>query len=380
MHRFDLLATILFAITLAQNIKWTGLEGGWIELLNTNFDGNEAANFFRPSTGQSVRSITCGSEGGSISPSGPRGTLTWTISGTPTFTEIYVKIRFGFIDSWESEEAWVTVNGVRIWSQTSTTDQGNHNIHVCGRTTRTDELVTIERRLTLSNPATSLTVVIGSNLDQGVDNEFFVVSEFMVYAHGPAGARAPTVAEVANNNNQQQQQNQAWQNIYTSSFAGNTPSGWVNNANRAIVPYTCGAEGLTLRQGANNYLQWQSSAIGFNYNRVRVSLRLGFLDSWDGEAAIITVNGQEIWRQTSTAAAAGANQQAIQASGHIANVCADGARPPRSNDRFVDVVREVNLVPTGDRRITVRVYSTLDQDIDNESYVISNIRVDALRQ
>jgi hypothetical protein len=378
MHRFVLLAVVLFSLTLAQNIKWTGLEGGWIELLNTNFDGNEASNFFRPSTGQRVRTLTCGSEGGSISPSGPRGTLTWTIGGTPTFNEIYVKIRFGFIDSWESEEAWVTVNGVRIWSQISTTDQGNHNIHVCGRTSRTDELVTIERRLRLSAPATSLTIVIGSNLDQEVDNEFFIVSEFMVYAHGPAGAPAPTGANAGNN--QQQQQNQGWQNIYTSAFAANTPSGWVDNANRAIIPYTCGTEGLTLRQGINNYLQWQSPAIGFNYNRARVSLRLGFLDSWDGEAAIITVNGQEIWRQTSTAPAANANQQTIQASGHTSNVCADGSRPPRSNDRFVDVAQEVSLVPTNDRRITVRVYSTLDQDIENESFVISNIRVDALRQ
>jgi len=350
------------------------MEGGWIELLNTNFDSTDSASFFRPTTGQTVRTLTCGSEGGSISPSGPRGTLTWSIANAPTFSEIYVKIRFGFIDSWEGEEAYVTVNGVRIWSKTSTTDQGNHNIHVCGRTSRTDELATIERRLKLSAPATGLTVVVGSNLDQAVDNEFFVISEFVVYALGGDGPRAPTTTGSNNNKN-----NVGWQNVYTSNFAAGGPSGWVNNANQAVQVYTCGTEGATLRQGIRNYLQWQSPSIGFNYNKVRVSLRFGFLDSWDGEAATITVNGQEIWRQTSTAPQAGANQATITASGHISQVCADGSRAPRSNDRFVSVSSEIDIVPTADRILTIRVTSTLDQDIDNESFVISNVRVDVSR-
>lgn len=354
-----------------------------MELLNTNFDSAQAASYFRPSTGQTVRRITCGSEGGSISPSGPRGTLTWTMSRVPSFTEIYVKIKFGFIDSWENEEAFITVNGVRIWSKTSTTDQGNHNIHVCGRTSRTDELDTIERRLRLTGPATSLTVVVGSNLNEPVENEFFIVSEFVVYAHGGNGAPAPVggVANIGNNNNlpDNSVNNNAgtWQNVYRSAFSAGAPTGWVDNANRAVVPYTsCGSEGVTLRQGANNYLQWTSDPIAANYNRVRVSLRFGFLDSWDGEAATVTVNGQEIWRETSTAPAEGANQATIAASGHIAHVCGAGSRPPRSNDRFVSVVRELDMVPTGDRRIVVRASTGLDQDIDNESFVIGNVIVD----
>jgi len=329
-----------------------------------------------------VRRLTCGSEGGSISPSGPRGTLTWSLAGIPSFTEIYLKVKFGFIDSWEDEEAFITVNGVRIWSKKSTTDQGNHNIHVCGRTSRTDELETIERRLRLTGPATSLTVVVGSNLNEPVENEFFIISEFVAYALGGNGAPAPVGANPNNNNNiNNNNANNAnnagtWQNVYRSAFSAGAPTGWVDNANRAVVPYSCGAEGITLRQGARNYLQWTSNPIAANYNRVRVSLRFGFLDSWDGEAATVTVNGQEIWSQTSTAPAEGASQATITASGHLAHVCGAGGRPPRSNDRFVAVSREIDITPTGDRRIVVRVGSGLDQDIDNESFVIGNVIVD----
>jgi len=127
-------------------------------------------------------------------------------------------------------------------------------------------------------------------------------------------------------------------------------------------------------------VQWRSAPLaGGAATRVRVSLRFGFLDSWDGEAAWITVNGQEIWRQTSTTPQVGATPQAITASGHVANVCGDSTRPPRSNDRFVDVVRDTDLAIPSNGVVTVRVGTGLDQDIDNESFVISNVRVEVFR-
>jgi hypothetical protein len=303
------------------------------------------------------------------------------MNNIPTFTEIYVKVRFGFIDSWEGEEAFITINGVDVWRKASTSDQGIHTIHVCGRTTRTDGFETIERRLRLSGPARALTIVIGANLDQGIDNEFFVVSEFIVYALGGNGVRVPidTNGVIVNNNQVPRVTPPAtsWQTIYTSSFTAGTATDWVNNANRRVLPYMCGTEGLTIRQGTNNYLQWRSPALTFTPTKVRIMLRFGFLDSWDGEAAIITVNGQEIWRETSTAPPAGANVAAITASGHTTQVCADASRAPRTHDRFVDVSREIDIPAPADRRVIVRVTSTLDQPIENESFVIRNIRIDA---
>jgi len=385
MHRLAVLVVLYFAVALSQPIRWTGMEGGYAELINTKFDDQTAASYFTPTAGQQVRRVTCGNEGGTISPSGPRGSLTWTMRNLPIFTEIYVKVRFGFIDSWEGEEAFITVNGVDIWRRTSTTDQGNHNVHVCGRTTRTDEFATIERRLRVSTPSTQLTIIIGSNLDQAADNEFFVISEFIVYANVGNGAAAPTggnvvgnagnVANVINQNNQGNQAN--WINVYRSDFQLGTPSAWINNNNAAVSPYVCGTEGIVLRQGGRgNYLQWVSAPIATAATRVRVSFRIGFIDSWDGEAAWVTVNGQEIWRQRDNSPAAGADEAAIANSGHLANVCGDGSRPPRSNDRFMSVEQPANIQLPANGRITVRVGSGLDQDIENESFVISNIRVD----
>jgi len=373
--RLAVLVVLCFAVALSHNIQWTGLEGGFIELINTIFDSSATAAFFSPSAGQQVRRLTCGNEGGSISPSGPRGTLTWTINNIPTFTEIYVKVRFGFIDSWENEEAYITVNGVDIWRKRSTTDQGAHNVHVCGRTERTDELVTIERRLRVNQPSTQLTIVIGSNLDQPVDNEFFAISEFVVYALAGNGSPAPTggAVNVANQG--------SWQNIYRSDLQLGQPSPWRNNNNQAVTPFVCGAEGPVVRQGGKgNYVQWISTVLPFAATRVRVSLRLGFLDSWDGEAAWISVNGKEIWRETSKAPEAGVSAQAIADSGHTANVCGDGSRPPRSNDRFLNVNQESDIALPANGMVTVRVGSGLDQDIDNESFVISNVQIEVLRQ
>jgi len=344
-------------------------------LVNTNFDSSSAAAWFSPSAGQQVRRLTCGNEGGSISPSGPRGTLTWTMNNIPTFTEIYVKVRFGFIDSWENEEAYITVNGVDIWRKRSTTDQGTHNVHVCGRTERTDELVTIERRLRVNQPSSQLTIIVGSNLDQPVDNEFFVISEFVVYALAGAGSPAPTGGNVKPVNNGQ------WQTIYQSDFQLGQPSVWRNNNNAAVSPFICGAEGPVIRQGGKgNYVQWTSAVLPFTATRVRITLRIGFLDSWDGEAAWVQVNGREIWREISTAPQAGASVQEIADSGHTANACGDGARPPRSNDRYMNISPEMDIAIPANGMVTVRVGSGLDQDIDNESFTISNIRVEVLRQ
>jgi len=378
MTRLLLIAALFIVVSLAQNIKWTGLEGGWIELSNTDFDTPEKSKIFRPSQGQTVRRLPCGSEGASVSPSGPRGSLTWSVNGAPTFTEIYVKVRFGFIDTWQGEEAFISVNGVKIWTKTSTIDRGTHNIHVCGRASRADELVTIERRLRLTTPAQALTVVIGSNSNQNVDAGFFVVSEFVVYAHGGNGAPF-SPSSVSNVVNVVNDPASTWETVYTSSFTAGVQSGWTDVFNNAVLPYTCGSEGLTLRQGTNNHLQWQSPVIGFNYDKVRIYMRLGFIDSWDDETATLTLNGQEIWHEISKAAALNASPQVVAASGHTSQVCGDSSRAPRSNDRFVDVARQADIVPTNDRRITLRVSSNLDQPIDNESYVISNIRVEVRR-
>jgi len=353
---------LLVAVTKAQNIRWTGLEGGWIELLNTEFSDKNTASYFRPSTGQTVRRLTCGSEGVSISPSGPRGSLTWSLSAIPQFTEVYIKIRFGFIDSWEDEEAFITVNGADVWRKKSTTDQGGHTVHVCGRTTRTDELETIERALKLTAPSTSITVVIGSNLDQPVDNEFFVVSEFIVYVLGSTGAPViqngipPALPAQAR-----------WETVYNSKFTSDA-DGWRTQAGQAATLFTCGSEGATIRQGGNgNYVQWQSSTLQ-PFSKVRVTIRFGFIDSWDGEAAWVLVNNREVWRETSLA-----NQ-----TQHPTNTCGDSSRPPRSNDRFTTITREVD-VPAGTTTVSVRVASALDQDITNESFVLPSVRVEVMR-
>jgi len=111
--------------------------------------------------------------------------------------------------------------------------------------------------------------------------------------------------------------------------------------------------------------------------KIRLSLTFGFIDSWDGEAAIITINGQEVWRQTSSSAALGATAAAITASRHTAEICGSSDRPPRTYDLIMQVQRDLVISPPADGKITIRVSSTLDQPIDNESFVISNIKIEA---
>jgi len=361
--RCALFIVLLVAATTAQTIKWTGLEGGWIELLNTDFSDSKAATYFKPISGQTVRLITCGSEGASISPSGPKGSLTWSMSNIPKYTDVYMKVRFGFIDSWQNEQAFVTINGANVWQKKSTIDQGNHTAHVCGRTSKTDEMTTIENVLQLNSAATSLTVVIGANLAQGVDTEFFVVSQFSVYALAGNGQSLvdngiPSVASSP----------ATWATVYTSKFSTDA-DGWLTQSGQAATRYTCGTEGPSLRQGGNgNYIQWQSATNLKAFSGIRVTIRFGFIDTWDGESAWLLINGQQVWKNSSIA----------NAATHPTNVCGDNSRPPTTNDQFVTIVAELN-VPVATTSVTVRVVSNLDQSVSDESFVVSSVLVEVLR-
>jgi len=325
----------------------------------------QSASWFRAPAGQTVNRLTCGAEGTSISPSGASGTLTWTMQGVPSFTEIYVKVRFEFVDNWQGEEGYVTVNGVEIWRKASTRDQGTHNVLVCGRTQVSDEIVTIERRVQLTDTASTVTVIMGGNPAQ-VDQAFFAVAEFVIYVLAGNGIPAPIG---------QQPEQGTWQAIYTSNFVAGTPSGWADNSGNQVTVMTCGNEGIVVRQGKDNYLQWTGTG-ALQFTKVRISLRLGFLDSWDGESAIITVNDREIWRQSSIAAA---DRAPVPTIGHTIEVCGDGSRPPRSLDEFVDVRAEFGIPVPADGKIVVKVTSDLDQDIINESYVIGNVKIELLK-
>jgi len=360
-----------------------------MELLNTKFDAStpNTATYFRAPTGQRVRSVICGSEGATIFPTGPSSSLTWSMSNIPAFTEIYVKFRIGFIDSWKGEKATISINGVSVWTQASTSDQLNHNIFVCGKTTQSDEFETVERRLRLSGPASALSVVISSTKTQpGISSNpsdgFWILSQFVVYALGGNGAALPVNVNgaIVNNNagpaKPPPPPGPVYQTVYKSAFVAGVDSGWVDKFNRAVLPYACGTQGLTIRQGTSNYLQITTPAVSFAFNRIRLTLSFGFIDSWDGEAGIITVKGQEVWRQTSAAPAIGASAASITASGHTSQICGMADRPPRTFDRFVTVVREMVMAAPPDRRIVVNVKSTLDQSIDDESFVISNVQIE----
>jgi len=354
---------VFLALTTAQNIQWTGQEGGWVELVNTDFESIQSSTWFKSSSGK-INRIICGSEGVTISPSPSRGTLTWQMQAVPTFTEIYVKIRFAFIDDWKGEEGYITVNGIEIWRKKSTKDQGTHNVRVCGRTQVTDEIVTVERRVRITGSSNAVTVVMGANTAQ-VDQAFFAISGFVVYILAGNGSPAPTGGEVVQG---------TWNTLYQSNFVNGAPSDWVDKAGNPVVSMTCGVEGAVIRQGKDNYLQWSGTPAG-QFKRVRVSLRFGFLDSWDGETATITVNNKEIWKMASKAATTDAD---LSSSSHTTEVCGDGSRPPRSLDRFVNVLSEIEIPPPADGRVTVRVTSDLDQDINNESYVIENVKIEVL--
>ena len=155
-----------------------------------------------------------------------------------------------------------------------------------------------------------------------------------------------------------------WTVLHEHTFTGGDPAGWLDAGLAAIVDTVsdCAAAygamlgGVGLL-GKNGEVERTFDLRGVPHAALSVSPDSIVMDSWDGEDALVYLDGAEVYRETfDYRTAAGGN------------VCAGGW--PEHGPQPLSFM----VTHTADA-LHVRVSSTLDQPADDESFGVSNVVV-----
>ncbi len=150
--------------------------GGWTELFYNDFD------VIGPDAGWSFQATyDCAGDvmlGGYNNIAAGLIEITVDTSGVP-HTEARVQTEYWAVDSWDSEQGWIDIDGSNIWSATFTTGSTPNLCGNPGRPTWTENSAFID--LSFPHTAGSLFYSAGSNLNDVVDDESFGVDDVVIW-------------------------------------------------------------------------------------------------------------------------------------------------------------------------------------------------------
>jgi hypothetical protein len=95
----------------------------WVEFINTDFSDQNVAGW--TATGlksdQQLTVARCGTRSilGGVNILGKGNTLQWHYNSPIVFSKIKIYFTFAFLASWDTEDAWMTVNNVEVWRRKS---------------------------------------------------------------------------------------------------------------------------------------------------------------------------------------------------------------------------------------------------------------------
>jgi subtilisin-like proprotein convertase family protein len=151
--------------------------GGWTEVFYNDVD------FQSPEAGWTMQSTyDCAGSvmlGGYNNIAGGLIEVTVDTSGVP-HTEARVEAVYWSLDSWDTEDGWIDIDGTNIFA--ATRDWHTTGQALCGNTGRTDwvdESYPVDQ--TLAHTAGSLLFSAGSNLNDTADDESFGVADVVIW-------------------------------------------------------------------------------------------------------------------------------------------------------------------------------------------------------
>lgn len=150
-----------------------------------------------------------------------------------------------------------------------------------------------------------------------------------------------------------------WTRVSAETFDDGVDEGWSDDET-----YTCAGLGATMLGGFGNVsggsLERTWDLAGLQHAEVRVEGELVILDSWDGESAIIEVDGEEAW--------------SVQCRHNQANTC--GQAGDECGGTWDDGVVDFEFVVSHDAQtVTLRFSSDLNEGPQNESWGIDELEL-----
>lgn len=139
---------------------------------------------------------------------------------------------------------------------------------------------------------------------------------------------------------------QEWSTVISSLEGNLAASGFDMDNLESLI---CGSEGTLLRSHDQGTIQWSKRNV-IPFSRVRLTARVAFLDTWNGESLWIQINNQEVWRAQSSWRNHG--QPTCLAS---------------YSDRFENVVVDLN-VTAGTSSLDITVSSNLQSGVKEASF------------
>lgn len=97
----------------------------------------------------------------------------------PGHYRVKVKLTFLKIDSWDNHQAWVEIDGVRIWERTLNYNADGYHTPICGFTAYRDLFIAVEAEGGHSDD--EMNIKIASNLDEDANNESWGVRDFFLF-------------------------------------------------------------------------------------------------------------------------------------------------------------------------------------------------------
>ena len=288
--------------------------------------------------GQPPSSSTCGGDAfgailGGYTLSAPPAWLQkeFDLSVTP-HNQIRVSMEFVSIDQWTGETAEVSVDRQVVWSAPNPGDGQNNNAQ-CQNT----------RGAQWTEARAAVDVTMEHHADVGLIRIAVGNSPSPVHHWGIDNFRLLPISHGWFDDFESPVELAQWTGSVTPIFT--THCGDPLN-------FILGGYGFS---GQGAYLEREYDFLGKPHNIARVTFDFYKIDSWDGEAAVLLVNGAEEWRQTFT----GAEGQAL---------C--GSTNPGWNEHV-----DVNAKHDGPM-LTLRVMIELNSVATDESFGVDNVGVE----
>jgi hypothetical protein len=266
--------------------------------------------------------------GHGIAGSGYKTTKTYKLGGkyeTATIKFAYVKI-----GSWDNEEAWVKVNGKKVWKRNWIHHAGTEQCGVNHWAYREDQNTAT---IVIKNPPADLNVEFGSNLNEHAGNEAFGVG-YVTVGVGNAISDGTT--------------------LYAANNFEKGCDGWSN-----CKTTTCGKYGSILG-GYNAYGRGATTHKTFKIpsaQYAKVELDFIKIDSRDSETATITVNGQHCMK-TKFHYTRGTQQCGVNHGSYVEQKS-----------------RVTCLLANPGTALTIKVATNINEHAGNEAWGIDNVEI-----
>ncbi|KAM3137913.1 hypothetical protein pb186bvf_009994 [Paramecium bursaria] len=334
----------------------------------TQLDGKQSNEGWQV-TGQRAEATNCGGVPlfGGFDIFGKGAEMKITLDLKPHY-QIKAKFVFMKIDSWDNEVAFFRIDNNEVWKRAFQYNEGYFQ-SLCGQINDWRELLT-QIEINAVHTADKALFHITTNLDEAANNESWGIRDFYVFiakcadncaqCTGPKGSDCKKCAQDFVNQGGECRPLPNFvlleQSFLDAKFNG--INDWILKNNKAgRVISECGGKNLVggfdiLGKGASAEKKFNIPA----HKKIKLSITLYKLDSWDDEWMYIRIDGVEVWKQ----------QWNLQLGG--ANICGQGVW----NDAIIPVeLIQVHTAPTA----LVFLTSNLDEDPENESWGFRDFRL-----